>query len=154
MKLKHILYMMCILPFLGGCNNEDDIDTIFASGTWYVVNYFTKADWDKKNGEPLYKSNTQEGYAALEIISKFSLTFEEDGTFEGNMQNETFEGTWSADGKKRSIQLNIKGNPNTTYRFNKEFIESLKTAVHYQGDSNVLLLGPENKKSYIQFRHK
>ena len=30
----------------------------------------------------------------------------------------------------------------------------LKEAAFYQGDSNVLLLAPEEKKSYIQLRHK
>ena len=26
MNIKNILYIFCILPFLWGCNNEDDID--------------------------------------------------------------------------------------------------------------------------------
>ena len=69
MKLKHILYILCAIPFLWGCNDEDDINEIFASGPWYVVNYFTKADWNKRNGEPIYKLDTSEGQETL-VLTK------------------------------------------------------------------------------------
>lgn len=32
MKLKSILYILMLLPFLWSCNNEDDVEEIFASG--------------------------------------------------------------------------------------------------------------------------
>ena len=153
MRLKNILYILCVLPFLWGCNSEDDIDEIFVSGTWKVVNYFTKADWDKRNGEPLYKKDTNDGVNALETIATFTLTFKDDGTFSGNMQNATFEGNWEANGKSRSIRISFKGSPDISSRLNKEFIDALKNARYYQGDSQVLLLGPEDKKSFIQLRH-
>lgn len=153
MRLKNILYILCVLPFLWGCNSEDDIDEIFVSGTWKVVNYFTKADWDKRNGEPLYKKDTNDGVNALETIATFTLTFKDDGTFSGNMQNATFEGYWEANGKSRSIRISFKGSPDISSRLNKEFIDALKNARYYQGDSQVLLLGPEDKKSFIQLRH-
>lgn len=153
MRLKKILYILCLLPFLWGCNDEDDINEIFVSGTWNVVNYFTKADWNKRNGEPVYKQNTSEGIEALRVISSFTLTFNEDGTYKGSMQNATFEGTWSAEGKDRTIHLTVKGNPNTSSRFNKEFIETLKEVVYYKGDSKYLMLGPSDKRSYIQIKH-
>ena len=55
--MKHILYLLLVLPLLmlGSCNTEDDVDEIFISGTWNVVNYFGKANWEKRNGEPFYK---------------------------------------------------------------------------------------------------
>ena len=52
MKLKSILYILMLLPFLWSCNNEDDVEEIFASGTWHVVDFYGKANWDKRNGEP------------------------------------------------------------------------------------------------------
>ena len=153
---KLLFYILCILPFLWGCNNEDDIDKIFISGTWYVVNYFTKADWDKRNGEPVYKQGVGDtgDIEALKVISTFTLTFKNDGSYEGTMQNATFNGTWNADAKDRSFHMTINGNPSISSRLNKEFIETLKEVAFYQGDSNVLMLGPTNKRSYIQFRHK
>ena len=54
MKLKSILYILMLLPFLWSCNNEDDVEEIFASGTWHVVDFYSKANWDKRNGEPKY----------------------------------------------------------------------------------------------------
>ena len=53
MKLKSILYILMLLPFLWSCNNEDDVEEIFASGTWHVVDFYGKANWDKRNGEPV-----------------------------------------------------------------------------------------------------
>ncbi|MCD7924850.1 MAG: DUF4847 family protein [Bacteroides sp.] len=165
MKLKSILYilsMLMILPFLWSCNNEDDVEEIFASGTWYVVDYFTKANWDKRNGTPKYnamannsdKTVAAEGRRALQTIHNFSLTFKADGNFTGDMQGGSFEGTWQADGKDRTAHFTIKGNPNTSNSYSKEFIETLNNVVFYQGDNNVLMLGPEDKRSYIQFAHK
>lgn len=154
MKLKHILYLFLALPLMYSCNDEDDINEIFVSGTWNVVNYFGKANWDKENGEPVYKGD-KEGIEALKIISNFSITFSEDGTFIGTMQNNsTFNGTWQANGKDRRIDLLIQGSPNTSSQFNREFINYLKEAYYYKGDSNVLLLAPKEKKTYIQLRHK
>jgi len=96
----------------------------------------------------------KEGEQALRVISTFTVTFSENGTFAGTMQNANFGGKWKADGKDRTIRLTFNGTPNTSTYYNKEFIGYLKEAAFYQGDSNVLLLAPEEKKSYIQLRHK
>ena len=57
MKLKSILYILMLLPFLWSCNNEDDVEEIFASGTWHVVDFYGKANRDKRNGEPKYNQS-------------------------------------------------------------------------------------------------
>lgn len=152
MNFKNILCLLFTLSLFWGCT-EDDIDEIFISGTWNVVNYFTKADWDKRNGEPVYKQDNKDDVESLKVISTFTLIFHENGTLEGTMQNARFDGTWDADGKERTVHMSIQGNPDTASRFNKQFIDALKEATYYQGDSNVLMLGPSDKRSYIQFRH-
>lgn len=152
MNFKNILCLLFTLLLFWGCT-EDDIDEIFISGTWNVVNYFTKADWDKRNGEPVYKQDNKDDVESLKVISTFTLIFHENGTLEGTMQNARFDGTWDADGKERTVHMSIQGNPDTASRFNKQFIDALKEATYYQGDSNVLMLGPSDKRSYIQFRH-
>ena len=96
MKLKSILYILMLLPFLWSCNNEDDVEEIFASGTWHVVDFYGKANWDKRNGEPKYnamahnpdKTIAAEGRKALDIIHGFNITFKADGTFTGSIQTE------------------------------------------------------------------
>ena len=83
MKLKSILYILMLLPFLWSCNNEDDVEEIFASGTWHVVDFYGKANWDKRKGEPKYnamarnpdKAIATEGRKALDIIHGFNITF-------------------------------------------------------------------------------
>lgn len=160
MKLKSILYILMLLPFLWSYNNEDDVEEIFASGTWHVVDFYGKANWDKRNGEPKYnamahnpdKTIATEGRKALDIIHGFNITFKADGTFTGSIQNGTIEGTWQADGKDRTVNINFTKTPSST-SYNNEFIEALNNAIFYQGDSNVLLLAPEGKKTYIQFAH-
>lgn len=154
MKVKQIFYLLFVLPLLWSCNNEDDIDEIFISGTWNVVNYFGKANWEKRNGEPIYKMDEKEGVQALSVISTFTLIFSENGTFTGTMQSANFDGKWQANGKERTIRLTFNGTPSTSTKFNKEFISYLKEAAFYQGDSNVLLLAPQEKKTYVQLRHK
>ena len=52
MKLKSILYILMLLPFLWSCNNEDDVEEIFASGTWHVVDFYGKENWDNRNLDP------------------------------------------------------------------------------------------------------
>lgn len=84
MKLKSILYILMLLPFLWSCNNEDDVEEIFASGTWHVVDFYGKANWDKRNGEPKYnamahnpdKAIATEGRKALDIHSWFQHHFQ------------------------------------------------------------------------------
>jgi len=81
-----------------------------------------------------------------------SISCKADGTFTGSIQNGTIEGTWQADGKDRTVNINFTKTPPST-SYNNEFIEALNNAIFYQGDSNVLLLAPEGKKTYIQFAH-
>ena len=49
MKLKHLLYLILALPLFWGCNNEDNVEEIFASGTWNVGNFYNGGDWNKLN---------------------------------------------------------------------------------------------------------
>lgn len=161
MRLKFILYMLMALPLLWSCENDDDIEEIFASGTWYVVDFYSKANWNKRNGEPKYntmahnkdKDIATEGRKALEVIQNFSITFKADGTFEGNIQNGSIGGKWEADGNERTVNIRFTQTPSST-NYNNEFINALNNAVFYQGDSNVLLLAPDDKRTYVQLSHK
>ncbi len=154
MKLKYLLPLFLMLPLLASCNDEDNVEEIFCSGPWYVGNYFGKANWDKRNGVPKYQPTNPADKQTLETIAAFHIEFKPDGSFSGSMKDATFEGDWSADGKERTVRLIFKGRPNTSNAYNREFIETLKEVIHYNGDTNYLMLGPEDKKSYIQFAHK
>lgn len=144
MKLKSILYLLIALPLLWSCNNEDNIEDIFSSGTWYLINFYGGGLDDAGTPEFTPKDDN----ATLEVIQKFTIVFNNDNTFKASAQNITFEGIWEANGKDRSVSINI----NSTNLSNK-FMDALVNARFYKGDSNYLRLAPEDKKSFIQLRH-
>ncbi len=151
--------MLATLLLCGSCNEEDNLTQIFVSGTWYLVDYYTDANWSRRNGIPKYNTlasdeeTADEGKAALTTIQQFSLAFMADGTFSGRMEYGTLSGTWTANGSKRTLTLDIL--EDTSYSsYDTEFTNTLRNVAFYQGDSNFLMLAPSNKQSYIQFRHR
>jgi hypothetical protein len=129
------------------CSTEDDVDTIFESGTWRVVNYFTKADWNKGKGQAIYTITDSN----LKTLNTFTVVFNKNGTLTGTVQNGDISGTWTANGKDRTVHITIQKVPSTS--LNRTFVEYLENAVYYRGDSNYLMLGPEDKQSFVQLTH-
>ena len=72
-KLKSILYILMLLPFLWSCNNEDDVEEIFASGTWHVVDFYGKANWDKR--KDVYKRQTNIHYKASAPYFRIGMNY-------------------------------------------------------------------------------
>lgn len=150
MKLKHLLYPILALPLFWGCNNEDDINEIFVSGTWNVGNFYNGGDWNKVNdgARPVYTK--EEDFKALNFLT---ITFQEDGNLQGRISTGAISGKWTANGHDRTIsitQLKYSGTPSGKSR---ELIEALQNATFYKGDSKYLKLASQNKKSYVQFGH-
>ena len=150
MKLKHVLYLMLTLPLLWGCNNEDNVDEIFVSGTWNVGNFYNGGDWDKLNdgARPAYTKEDD-----LKALNYLTVTFLEDGTLQGRMNNGTFTAHWKANGEDRTISITQLRTTATPSGKSKQLVEALENAAYYKGDSKVLKLAPQNKKSYVQFGH-
>ena len=150
MKLKHVLYLMLTLPLLWGCNNEDNVDEIFVSGSWNVGNFYNGGDWDKLNdgARPAYTKEDD-----LKALNYLSVTFMEDGTLQGRMNNGTFTAHWKANGEDRTISITQLKTTATPSGKSKQLVEALENAAYYKGDSKVLQLAPQNKKSYVQFGH-
>ena len=150
MKLKHVLYLFLALPLLWACNNEDDVNEIFASGTWNVGNFYNGGDWNKLNDGARPKYTKEEDFKALNYLT---VTFMEDGTIQGRMNNGSFTANWKANGDDRTISITQLKTTATPSGKSKELIEALKNAAYYKGDSKVLKLAPQDKKSYVQFGH-
>lgn len=150
MKMKHLLYLLLIVPFLCSCNNEDDINEIFISGTWNVGNFYNGGDWNKVNdgARPVY---TQED--DFKALNYMTVTFLEDGSLQGRLNNGTFTAKWSADGKDRTLSItNLKTTATPTGK-GKQLIDALQNAAYYKGDNKFLKIAPQDKKSYVQFGH-
>ena len=150
MKLKYFLYLLLALPLLWGCNNEDDVNEIFSSGTWNVGNFYNGGDWNKVNDGARVKYPDPKDTQALNYLT---VTFLTDGTLQGRMNNGTFTANWAANGKDRTISITQLKTTATPSGKSKELIEALKNAAYYKGDSNYLKLAPQDKKSYVQFGH-
>ena len=150
MKLKHVLYLILTLPLLWGCNNEDNVDEIFVSGTWNVGNFYNGGDWDKLNdgARPAFTKEDD-----LKALNYLTVTFLEDGTLQGRMNNGTFTANRKANGEDRTISITQLKTTATPSGKSKQLVEALENAAYYKGDSKVLKLAPQNKKSYVQFGH-
>lgn len=160
MKLKSILYLLLTLPFLWSCNDEDNVDDIFVSGQWVLLNYYTQADWSSNNdysARPEYDPAIRPSDGnILQVIQKFTITFKNDGTFDASAQGSNFSGKWSANGKERTVMITINNTPSNASNYVKRFIDTLKNARFYKGsggNAGYLQLAPENKLTFIQLRH-
>ena len=148
MRLKNLLSILLLLPLMCCCQ-EDDIDVIFVkSGTWNVGNFCVGGKWEKTNdgAKVIYQKNED-----LKALNQMTVIFDEDGTLSGSLLNGgTFTAKWSANGKERTIQISNMKTSVTPSGKSKELIDALTNAAYYKGDSNVLKIAPENKKSYVQ----
>lgn len=151
MKSKHILYyLFLVLPLICSCNNEDDVNEIFISGTWNVGNFYNGGDWNKVNDGARPKYTKEEDLRALNALT---VTFDAEGNVHGKIGNGSYTAHWEADGKKRTIRIsNLKTSSTPTGKA-KELIEALRNAAFYKGDTNYLKLANEDKKSYVQLGH-
>ena len=160
MKLKYLLALICMLPFITACNNEDDVNAIFCSGTWTLLNFYETTDWEgqtPKNTRTTYNPSINPTDAAkIQELQKFTILFKQDGSFTAIANSSTLSGTWSADGKNRYITIGYQSQP-TGSTMAKPFFETLKNAKYYRGTGGAngfLQLAPEGKNTFIQFKHE
>ena len=150
MKLKQLLSILCFLPLLWSCNNEDDIYEIFVSGTWNVGNFYTGGNWDKTNDGARPKYTKEED---IKMLNALTINFLDDGTLQGRISNGTFSANWQANADDRIVSItNLKASATPSGK-SKELIDALKNAAFYKGDSNYLKLASEDKKTYVQLGH-
>ena len=126
------------------------MDEIFVSGTWNVGNFYNGGDWNKLNDKALPEYIEDNDLKALNYLS---VTFLKDGTLQGRMNNGTFTANWKANGKDRTISITQLKTTATPSGKSKQLVEALKNAAYYKGDSKVLKVASQNKKSYVQFGH-
>ena len=149
--MRFWICLLAILPFaLCGCNQEDDINEIFASGqTWHWSNSYNTSNWENDNeaNDPLNREKMQH---INQNQNAFNIVFEEDGTVTGNGENFSFTGTWSANGDDHSffIRLTTQGTPSG---LDKTFYDEISTAKFYRGSSILLKLFNADKNHFIQF---
>lgn len=155
-KVKFIL-MIGILSIFGGCNDTDDIKAIFMGQTWYLGDFYTTTNWKDDNNYKIAMNTYDEN--KKNIIrdfgkERFYISFQEE-TFTAKGLNNTFSGTWSADGKSNTISFLINNGSTPSgsglaEQISKKFYESIKNAEFYRGNTIWIKIYPHDKKSFIQ----
>lgn len=154
-KIKFIL-LIGILSVLSSCNDEDDIKAIFVGQTWYLGDFYTTTNWkDDNNFDPIYSRDT----IAMKIIlgngrNRFYISFEEK-KFMAKGLNNTFSGTWSADGKNNTISFHINNGTapsgdGLSEQISRRFYEAIQNAEFYRGNTIWVKFYPQDKKSFMQ----
>lgn len=145
-RYSRVLWLLLLLPLFAGCNDTDDVAAIFTGKTW-KLNYIT-ADGQYKM-YPFWKDEPgkeKESMAKLNQAGTYTLRFE--GAVEGDVINgkvtgriiaNAFEGNWSANAKNNKFQASVTGSSENDI-LAKNFLEGLRTATSYEGDTNNLYL--------------
>jgi hypothetical protein len=141
MKFKQI-FLLLVLPALGACDQTDDVIAIFTGKTW-KLNYVGDRNGDCTRA---YFSSPEQWEASMKLLSEkgnFTITFtgaEIDGTvvgaYGGRAAGQTFSGKWEANGKNNTFKTNQKDPDANEDLLGKVFINALKTAYRYEGDTN------------------
>jgi hypothetical protein len=128
---KLLLFLGLVLLACTACENEDDIDQIFTGKTWYMNGGII-------SGKKL-NSDVQNFYTNARTDAYY-ITFSSQ-TFTGMLTNgDSFSGTWSANGKKQTIKLNITQTPTASTPFDKQIYYIIAGATSYRSGATFLHL--------------
>ncbi|GEM_PF-622943 len=153
---RNFLFALLAIPMaiLCGCNQEDDINEIFANGqTWHWSSSYN-ADRDWKNDNKVTETLSVDDKKYINQESKrdaFIIQFSDEGKVEGRGDSFTFTGTWNANGKDNSISISIKANRTPNAGRDAIFYKEISEAKYYRGDSKTIKLFDGAKKHFIQF---
>ncbi|MDR3118274.1 MAG: DUF4847 family protein [Mediterranea sp.] len=140
MKFKYTIPLL-LLSILG-CNPTDDVMKIFTGKTWKLNHIST----DKGDCTREYFSSQAQWDASMKLLSErgnfvISFTGAEingtvTGTYSGRAANNTFSGKWEANGKNNTFRTNQADPAANEDLLGKVFINALKNAYKYEGDTN------------------
>lgn len=152
--MKKILnYLLCAalwLPLLAACDEGDDVNEIFASGTWKLTNITTEKSNQMIDLWGADETARQKSLNLMNQAGTFTLTFHagegEESQISGELDvtgaNRHGTGRWTADGTAHTLRLtdlNLNGAAETDI-VAKTFTNGLQNATRYNGDSNFLYI--------------
>lgn len=156
-KISFFLLLVLSLPVIMSCDNEDDIDAIFGDRTWRLINFYTTTDWDNdhKTTDEVFDKDSEEYKIIHSGNDRFYIIFQKSGRFEAKGIGSSFQGTWSADGKKNtftmSVSSNRPGGSSTAAKVEQQFYDDLNKSGFYRGDINTIRIFQSDKKHFMQF---
>ncbi len=143
--IQILLGLILLLPILVGCNNTDDVASIFTGKKWKLT-YITKA-----NNRGWYSFPDVQENNLMEYINQnktftidFTGTVEEDaiqGLFSGSGAVNT-NGSWRANGKNNQFGMTLTTGTaiDSQDRIATKILEGLRKANSYGGDERNLYL--------------
>ena len=148
MKTKHLLFLLLLFPLLSGCNNTDDLSSIFLGKTWKLTDILEK---DLSSSSDYWNGNQSAESTSRELVKQgdnCTITF--NGTIAGNTINgkisgratsTTFSGTWRADGESRTFSASATSPSVDSDVLGRAFLDGLNNkATSYSGDENNLYI--------------
>lgn len=154
-RIWHLLPLVLMFAFVG-CNDEDDIESIFVGQTWYLGDFYTTTNWkDDNNQRSVYETNVE----AVRLMrgngqDRFYISFQE-STFTAKGIGNTFSGTWSADGKTNRISFHVTQGASSSgsgleQEITRKFYDYVNNAEFYRGNTIWIKFFPADRKSFMQ----
>lgn len=145
MKIRFILLILLVIPFLQSCDNEDDVAGIFTGKTWKMTGIYDSRDM--KNPYKGYWSNEDSFNASMAKLNQsgnFIIAFGGmkvddviSGEYVGRATSTDYSGNWWANGDNNSFSTSKQtGSDNDV--LGQAFLAGLKDAYKYDGDYNNL----------------
>ena len=136
-SIFQIIGLLLLLPLFSGCNDSWKLNYITVDGGHEMFDFFGKNEAEKKKSMDELKKN-----------GTYNVIFEgttEDDLIKGNIRGSVITsyplaGTWSANGKDNKFKANITEGKDGGDKLAKNFLEGLKNATSYEGDSKNLYL--------------
>ncbi|MCR5312303.1 MAG: DUF4847 family protein [Bacteroidaceae bacterium] len=138
--INRLAHLIAILLLCISCSTEDDLDDLFVGKTWYMTGATINGNVMNSDIKNLYSS----GESAYYIF--FSTN-----TFQAVLSNnKSFSGTWTADGKEKTIQLTISKGASNMGSYDTNLYSIIKKITSYKGDANAMIL-MQDENNYIRF---
>lgn len=149
-----LLWLLAMLPVLGGCNDEDDVEAIFIGKVWKMsrlVRDGSSRQFDLELTTAEREAVQQESTFTIELTSQGTGDSQISGSLTAKGILSTSEGTWSADGKNNRFGVSISRTDRAeSSALGKKFLDGLRKADRYSGDVNTLnLYFTDNNETWV-----
>ena len=155
-KTLPYLFFISLLPLMGSCEQEDNLETIFLGKTWKLTGIYRE-----KKDVQITTCGSEVTIECLEEFEKFkntsgyfTLVFGSLEQLSGRAAAATFEGRSSINSKNREFDASVSPSLSETDAYSNEFITGINSAYKYWGDIRTLKLYYKvgTEKRYLLFR--
>lgn len=141
------LLCLCLLPLAEACGMEDDVVEIFTSHEWklsYIAaegsnDLFDFWSGNEKAREQSLNYSRRRNTYRLEF-SGVNSGSGVNGTFTGYVVSGNISGPWQANPEGRTLTLTVTQAPNETDVYARAFVDGLRHAFRYEGDTSNLFI--------------